>query len=135
LAYWATKENYDALLKAVGQEAAPVRQAALTGLGTVKDARAAGVLVKHLEDADDRPVAARALENLGPLAETEALKALDSKEVEVRRTACQVLKKVGTKTGSLERLKTAGMTDPDAQVQNMAWDTWRFIAYGDRRQP
>jgi HEAT repeat protein len=135
LAYWATKENYDALLKAAGQEAAPVRQAALTGLGTVRDARAAALLVKRLDDPDDRPVAARALEILGPAAEADVLKALDSKEVEVRRVACQVLKTVGTKTGSLDKLKAVGMTDPDAQVQNAAWDTWRFLAYGERRKP
>jgi HEAT repeat protein len=135
LAYWATKENYDALLKAAGQDSAPLRQAALTGLGTVRDARAAAVLVKRLDDADDRPVAARALEILGSPAEAEVLKALDSKEVEVRRVACGVLKASGTKGGSLDKLRSVGMTDPDAGVQNAAWDAWRTIAYGDRRRP
>jgi hypothetical protein len=95
LGVWGTKETVPVLLKAMNQK--ETRGAAITALGRLKDERAIEPIAERLEDFFDRRPASEALKKMGPAAEKAVLKRLNHSDNQVRTTACDILKVIGTK--------------------------------------
>src|SRR5262245_11070000 len=95
---WGTGEDLPGLLRLVKDRDGDVRWAVFDALVLMKDERGAAAIAKRLDDGWDRKKAAEALRAMGPVAEKEARKYIDSgKNHFTRREACAALKVIGTK--------------------------------------
>lgn len=73
------------------------RAAAMKALARLKDERAVEPIASRLEESFDRMAATEALKNFGPAAEDAVLKRLNHHEVLVSWAVCDILKAIGTK--------------------------------------
>jgi HEAT repeat protein len=73
------------------------RDAAMKALGRLKDERAIEPIAQRLEEFFDRMAATEALQNMGPIAEEAVLKRLNHHDVQVGWAVCDILKAIGTK--------------------------------------
>lgn len=94
LGVWGTKETTPLLLKAMQQKEG--RGAAMKALARLKDERAAEPIAERLDEFFDRHEAAEALKKMGPVAEDAVIKRLNHADNQVRMTACDILKAIGT---------------------------------------
>jgi hypothetical protein len=130
LVLWATRDNVPALIEALGHESNTVRVSVLEALGILKDDRAVAPVAAQLRKAN-RQEASKALQRMGPMAETEVGKYLSDKEKAVRVEACRILQAVGTK-GSVAALEAVRDDDPDSDAKAAAKDALAAIhARGD----
>jgi FOG: HEAT repeat len=125
LATFATREQVPLLLKLLKQDNSGNRYQVLQALGRLKDPQAAQPIADLIARGADHYQAAEALAKLGPEAEQQALELLQQKHLQTLRSACTVLKTVGTEK-SLEPLK-ALMIDPDQSLSSAASEAYRTI--------
>jgi HEAT repeat protein len=104
LTTWAGPENVPALIEFLEVEDAFGAAEVLDYLASIKDPRCAEIFVKFLAKARER--AMKGLVSLGAEGEEATLSALDEKDDNIRRSACDVLRQIGTQT-SLARLQSA----------------------------
>jgi HEAT repeat protein len=97
LVVWATPENVAGLLKVIDDQNHWIRVHAMTALGKLQDDRAVAAIAARLTVGEDRRDASAALQALGPKAELEVLKYLQSSEEDVVIEVCRILKVIGTK--------------------------------------
>jgi hypothetical protein len=119
LAVWGTSETLPALVKALDDEFLTVPQAALEGLGRLKDTRAIEPIVGLIRAGKHRTEAVQALSAMGGLAEEAALGLLDDRDSDVRFDACLILKTIGGEQ-SVKLLAKASRDDNNAVVRLMA---------------
>ena len=121
-----TAEQVPILIKLLKSTDSSMRSSAIRGLGRLKDARAAEPLVALVARGDsDSYQIVEALARLGPDVEDTVLPLLGEKNVETRRRACEVLKRVGTQK-SLAPLREL-MLDPDMSLNSAAAEAVREI--------
>ena len=121
---WATVKSVPALLTAMGDEDHRTRQMAIEALASLAVAEAAEALVKGYDD--DPSHVAKALKQMGSVAEDAALCLAKHPSPDAGRNACSVLESVGT-AKSLSMLDEMAKTDPDAKVEaKRAADVIRF---------
>lgn len=123
LGVWGTKETVPILLKAMKQKES--RGAAMKALGHLKDERAIEPIADRLEDFFDRGPAAEALKKMGPAAENAVLKQMNHTDNQVRLTACDILKTIGT-AKSLPALRRA-VAEGDFFLKPKAEETIKAI--------
>ena len=110
---WGTQKNVATLSKMMQSPTRADRHSAMDALGAISSSQqAAEALAKQLLQEDDRYAAARALGNMGPIAEDIVWPHVESTNSGVRSSACTVLGKVGTQK-SLQRLKALIRSEPD----------------------
>jgi HEAT repeat protein len=73
------------------------RRAALEALGKCRDPRTANAIAKHLANGQERGSASKALQFMGPMAESAVIPYLGAKDWGVAAEACQVLRVIGAK--------------------------------------
>lgn len=124
---YGTKDQVPTLLQWLKSDDSFSRNAAVRGLGRLKEKSAAEPLAAMLATGgSDGYQAVEALTKLGPDAEDAVLPLLQEKHVETRRQVCNVLKQIGTKK-SLEPLREL-MLNKDRQVNEAAAEAVRAIA-------
>lgn len=126
IAAYGTRDHVPVLLKLLKAPDFQVRQAAIKGLGRLKDKRACEPLAEALAaGGQDAFQAVTSLVNLGPEAEESVLRILDEKNIETRRQACNILRQIGTGK-SVNKLKKL-MVDPDQMLSQAAAEAVRAI--------
>lgn len=106
LGVWGTAESVPLLVKAMAQP--NLHYHAVMALGKLKEPAAIEPLAQCLENSNDRSIAAKALQSIGPSAERAVLARALSKDQWTRRAVCEVLKEIGTKESlpALEKMAT-----------------------------
>lgn len=126
IADFGTSEYVPALLRVLKSQDSSGRHAAIRGLGRLKDARAIEPLVALIAaGGSDSYSASSALNSFGAEAEDAVLALLKEKHIETRRTACNILQKIGT-SKSIEPLKEL-TTHPDSMLSSAAAEAIRSI--------
>lgn len=126
LATCGTKDHAAALLRLLKDGDISARQAAMRGLGRLKDKRAVEPLVEIVATGGpEAHQAVAALSACGPEAESAVLRLLKEKHVESRRHACNILRQIGTRK-SLEPLREV-MLDADQMLSQAATEAVRAI--------
>jgi HEAT repeats len=125
IADYGTKEQVPALLKLLKDGERSDRSAVIRGLGRLKDLRAAEPLANLVARGQDNYQAVEALGKLGPAAEDAVLPLLKEKSIETLRSACNILKQIGT-SESVAPLREL-MLDPDQSVSSAASEAIRAI--------
>lgn len=126
IADYGTTEQVPDLIRLLQKGDASVSQSAVRGLGRLKDPRAIEPLVESIaEGGSEAYAAAAALENFDAAAESAVLSLLTEKHVGTKRTACNILRKLGT-LKSIEPLKQL-ITHPDASLSSAAGEAVRAI--------
>jgi HEAT repeat protein len=106
---WGTKENTATLLKLLGtfpQGDTGGNARVIEALAVVRDPKAAPALAQGLTHDDERGLVSKALQAMGPQAETAVLPFLESEDRPARIEACLILAEIGTGK-SLPALKAA----------------------------
>jgi HEAT repeat protein len=88
-------------------------------LGSIGGKKSAEAVVKRLTDDTDRLTAARALQEMGSVAEEPVLKLIDHPDDQVRYNVYQILGKVGGPKSEAV-LKTKSETDPNSFTRTAA---------------
>jgi HEAT repeat protein len=109
---WGTKETVPVLVKLLDQLDSRGRRAAIEVLGRIRDKSSADALAPLLANQSDQHNAARALVELGPIAEPAVIKMLPHSDKRVRFHACQTLGKIGGKA-SVAALKKLLLREQD----------------------
>jgi predicted Zn finger-like uncharacterized protein len=104
LVIWAVPDNVAGLVKAVGDQNRWVRVSAMMALGKLQDDRGVVPIASRLLVPEDRREASAALQALGPKAETEVLKGLQTPDKDLLLELLKILKVIGTKA-SVKPLK------------------------------
>ncbi len=126
IADFGTVEHVPALIRVLKDEDFGSKYAAIRGLGRLKDKRAIETLVVMVASGgSDNYQATEALGKFGPEAEDAVLTLLKEKHNESRRSACTILKQIGT-SKSIEPLREA-MLDPNQMVSQAAAEAVRSI--------
>ena len=126
IADYGTVEHVPALIRVLKDEDFGSKYAAIRGLGRLKDKRAIETLVVMVASGgSDNYQATEALGKFGPEAEDAVLTLLKEKHNESRRSACTILKQIGT-SKSIEPLREA-MLDPNQMVSQAAAEAVRSI--------
>ncbi|HLP75301.1 MAG TPA: HEAT repeat domain-containing protein [Candidatus Paceibacterota bacterium] len=125
LADCGTKDQVPLLLKLLKQNDSMSRSTVIRGLGRLKDPRAIEPLAEVIARGSDGYVAAEVMGKLGPEAEDTVLTLLKQKHLETLRSACNILKQIGTKK-SIEPLREL-MLDPDQSLNSAASEAVRAI--------
>lgn len=126
IADFGTSEHVPALLRVLKSQDSSGRHAAIRGLGRLKDSRSIEPLVALIASGgSDSYSASSALNSFGAEAEDPVLALLKEKHTDTRRTACNILQKVGT-SKSLEPLKEL-TTHPDSMLSSAAAEAIRSI--------
>lgn len=121
-----TIEHVPLLLRLVKSGENTAAYSAIRGLGRLKDPRAIDVLVECVSTGESEAYsAASALENFGPAAEDPVLRLLQEKHLATKRSACSILRKVGTQK-SLGPLKEL-MLSSDYSLNSAASEAVRAI--------
>jgi len=95
---WGTQRNVPTLLKILETGDRSSRSSAMEALGNMGSSQqVAEALAKQMLLDDDRSNAARALEEMGPVAEDVVWQHMESRNSRVQSSACSVLAKIGTK--------------------------------------
>ncbi|OAI47585.1 hypothetical protein AYO44_01525 [Planctomycetaceae bacterium SCGC AG-212-F19] len=123
LANWGGKDDVPFFLELM--EADPTRAAAMEALGALKDPRGAEAVAKRLAVPNERPVATKSLQAMGPAAEEVAIGYLKDKDPAVVIEICKVLGVVGTKK-SLTPLRGLA-ADKNKQVVQAAGDAFKAV--------
>jgi HEAT repeat protein len=118
LGVWGTGESVPLLVRLTRAYSGELRWAAIHALAKLGDASGAEAIATRLMEPGDRQEAARALEGMGAKAEKAVATLLRSSDAVVRREACQLLEKIGTKE-SVPALEKAGQ-DEDEDVRRAA---------------
>ncbi len=109
---WGTEDRASVLIEMAGGFSQSHRWDAMRALGTIGGKKSAEAVVKRLTDETDRLTAARALKEMGSVAEEPVLKLVDHPEEQVRYNVYQILGKVGGPK-SEAALKTKAETEPN----------------------
>jgi hypothetical protein len=125
VADYGTKEQAPLLLKLLKQNDSMTRSSVIRGLGRLKEPRAAEPLADIVARGWDGYQATDALAKLGPQAEDTVLTLLKQKHLETLRSACNILKQIGTRK-SIEPLREL-MLDPDQSLSSSAGEAVRSI--------
>jgi hypothetical protein len=126
LSDWGTAEHVPLLLKLLKEEELFGRHNVIRGLGRLKDKRAAEPLARLIATGgSDVYIAVEALGKIGPDAEDDVLMLLKEKHNDTRRSACGVLRKIGTKK-SVEPLREL-MLSTDRMLSDAATEAARAI--------
>ena len=113
---WATRQSVPALLDVLKDEdgaAAELRQTAIRTLGRLRDDRAAGPLAQRLTHFFDREHAARALEDMGPMAESAVVKFFHHPDNAARESARRILQSYHTKEDVILSQSIQDLKGPD----------------------
>jgi predicted Zn finger-like uncharacterized protein len=108
---WATRDSVQPLIDVLNDDnvaLAEVRQTAIRTLGKLKDERAVAPLAQRLNHFFDRDSAAKALQDMGPMAESAVLKLAHHPDGGTRESARRVLQTYHTKP---EMILTQGIQD------------------------
>ncbi len=108
---WGTEDRTDILIEMAGGYSASHRRAAMKALGKIGGKKSAEAVVKRLTDSNDRITAARALKEMGRVAEEPVLKLIDHDDQQVRYQVYHILGEVGGPK-SAAALKKKAETDP-----------------------
>jgi HEAT repeats len=102
---WGNKESVPDLIKLVDSEQADTRGAAILALGRCRDPKTIEIIAKKFA-GPDRGMASKALQAMGPAAESAVIPFLKDKDFQVAAEACNVLKVIGSKdsVGPLQEL-------------------------------
>ncbi len=123
LGFWPGQETVQALLDRLDDDRSGVRHEAIRALGKIRDPRTVEPLLARLShnqfEVED------AIKDIGELAEPALIVHLKDPEIEQRRFACKMLKRVG---GMDTLVAMQSMSpDPDRGVQMEARETWKAI--------
>ena len=116
LTRWAGPESVPALIAFLEREDFFGAKEVLIYLAGIKDPRCAEIFARYL--GKQREPAIKGLVSLGPQGEAPALSALSSSDNNIRKSACDVLREIGTKE-ALAPLK-ALVVDPNQDVARAA---------------
>lgn len=122
---YGTKAQLPLLLKWLKSDDFSCRNAAVRGLGRLKEKSAAEAMADLLASGSDTYQVAEALTKIGPDAEDAVLPLLKEKNIETRRQACRILKQIGTKK-SIEPLRDL-MLSTDRSLGESAGEAVRGI--------
>jgi HEAT repeat protein len=139
LAVWANANDVPALIVALDDEDPRIRRAAIKPLGRIKDERVVEPVARRLADPDAfvHNDAMRVLRQIGPIAEAEVVKCLNSPDVPTRERACHVLQTIGTQNSIRALTQVATGRSPGAraaQAALMAITTRQKITTRQRRK-
>lgn len=87
-------------------------------LGRLKDPRGAAPVAQRLTNIHDRSHASKALQAMGPIAESDVAKYLSERDAGLKSEACKILKVIGTQA-SIPDLEAASR-DKNKNVANAA---------------
>jgi HEAT repeat protein len=128
LAVWGAKEQIPALGQALTHNDVFTRKAAIEALATFKEEQQAGDLIaKRLPEGAERGDASKALQAMGPVGQTAALKYMKHTEWTVRLEVCNILKVVGTQQ-CLKALQAAAAQDQNGIVRMAAGEAAQIAA-------
>jgi predicted Zn finger-like uncharacterized protein len=97
LVLWAIPDSVDGLVKVVTDDNRWVRVSAMAALGKLQDERGILPIAARLLVPEDRKEASAALQALGPKAEPEVLKGLQTPDKDLLLELLRILKAIGTK--------------------------------------
>lgn len=109
---WGTEDRAGTLIEMAESPSQTLRRQAIRALGTIGGKKAAEVVARRLTDKTDMLTAARALKDMGSVAEEPVLKLADHPEQQVRYNVYQILGKVGGPKSEAV-LKSKAETDPN----------------------
>ncbi len=132
LGAWHTPEAVPAMIRCLDHESHGVRWPAFEALAKVQDERAAEAVAARLAEGGDRGHAAKALAEMGPVAEGAVLPYVSHADPSVRTEAIKTLGRIGTKRRSLPPLSRL-IRDKNFFVKNAAQEAVRAI--NARRDP
>jgi HEAT repeat protein len=93
---WAAPHSVSALVAAVDDTDYWVRKSAMEALGRLKTAEGAKAVAARMTNQSDRHHAARALTEMGPIAESAVVPYLKDRDEWVQQEVCKILGAVGT---------------------------------------
>jgi predicted Zn finger-like uncharacterized protein len=120
LAMWATRDQVPVLLEVLNDEDAPAgerRQVAIQALGRLKDERAVDPLAQRLPHFFDRDHAAKALQEIGPMAEAAVLKFFNHPDNGARESARRIIQSYHTKEDVILAQSIQDLKGPDAEYR------------------
>jgi predicted Zn finger-like uncharacterized protein len=117
LSIWATRDQVPALIDLLNNDDAgsnEQRQIAIQTLGRLKDERAVGPLAQRLTNFFDREHAAKALQEMGPMAEASVLKFYHHPDEGTRTSARKILHSYHTKDDVILNQSIQDLKGPDS---------------------
>jgi uncharacterized Tic20 family protein len=128
LVTWATTDNVPTIIAVVQNDqfnAIEARHSGMEALARLKDERGVAPVAQRLPNVHDRSHASKALIAMGPVAEKEVAKYLETNDIGVQREACRILKAIGTKA-SIPALEAASRSK-NRQVAAAAKDALNTV--------